>query len=479
MGRTFPKLGAGLVVSILAGFSLTSGATDGVWTNNASSSWSTAINWLGGTIGDGAGATVYFTNNITAGRTITLDTSRSVGFLQIGDANVTHSFTLSSATTTLTLDSGTVGVAAQINQTATSKGDTISVSALTLNSNLQVGNASTNNLTISGGVGESGGSRSITKTGSGGLTLSGTSSYSGGVFVNEGTLNISKATSAGSGTITIGDSATGANAGLDLSGSSYTATNPIVVAAGSGSRTISSSSGSSFVLSGGVVLSNDVSVSSTSSGTINLSGAISGPHSVTINSGSATVLLSSSGNSYSGGTILSGGTLKLNANNVLPDSGVFTFAGGTLILNKKTDYAGSLSLLGNAVITLTTGSGGLLSFNGGSYTAGQLTINGWTGPAFGSGTGDQLFFRDNSNTAVSAPSDLLSHISFSGFNSGATELASGEIVPIPEPIVAALGIGAGMAAAGLILLRIKNWIQCGQKKARLYGRAEKRKPVLG
>ena len=157
--------------------------------------------------------------------------------------------------------------------------------------------------------------------------------------------------------------------------------------------------------------------------------------------------------------------MKLNANNVLPDSGVFTFAGGTLILNKKTDYAGSLSLLGNAVITLTTGSGGLLSFNGGSYTAGQLTINGWTGSAFGSGTGDQLFFRDNSNTAVSAPSDLLSHINFSGYNSGATELGSGEIVPIPEPIVAALGIGAGMAAAGLILLRIKNWIRCVHKKS--------------
>lgn len=59
-------------------------AQSGVWTNDASSVWSVATNWLNGAVGNGIDATADFsTINITANRTNILDTSRTIGSLSI------------------------------------------------------------------------------------------------------------------------------------------------------------------------------------------------------------------------------------------------------------------------------------------------------------------------------------------------------------------------------------------------------------
>ena len=62
---------------MMTAFALTlhSFGADGTWTNAAGGTWGTAGNWAGGTIADGAGSLANFsTSDITAGRTVTLDT---------------------------------------------------------------------------------------------------------------------------------------------------------------------------------------------------------------------------------------------------------------------------------------------------------------------------------------------------------------------------------------------------------------------
>src|SRR5262245_32610862 len=63
-------------------------AASGNWTNNAASIWSAATNWSSNPTvpGTTAGDTVGLTFDITAARTVTIDTtSRTVGVLNIGD----------------------------------------------------------------------------------------------------------------------------------------------------------------------------------------------------------------------------------------------------------------------------------------------------------------------------------------------------------------------------------------------------------
>lgn len=96
---------------MMTAFALTlpSFGADGTWTNAAGGSWDTAGNWAGGIIANGAGSLANFsTIDITAGRTVTLDTSRTIGGLIFGDANWSSSgfnwALQSSGGTILTLD---------------------------------------------------------------------------------------------------------------------------------------------------------------------------------------------------------------------------------------------------------------------------------------------------------------------------------------------------------------------------------------
>ena len=145
-------------------------ADDGVWILNASGYWTNAVNWADGVVADGDGATAWLTNNITGNRTITLDGApRNIGTLNIGDGVSSHAFTLNTTdgtALTLTNSSGK----AQINQTATSNGDRISV-PLVLGGGVAIANASSNLLTISSET-----------TGAGDLTL--LANDAGGITLN-------------------------------------------------------------------------------------------------------------------------------------------------------------------------------------------------------------------------------------------------------------------------------------------------------
>ena len=231
-------------------------ATDGTWifnTNSTAAAWSTTTNWSGGVIADGGGKADFSTINITGARNPNIDTtSRTVGRLDIGDTDGLQSYTISaSGGASLIFDNTANAANAQLNQTAGSHGDTISAPIL-LNSSLDITNASSAALVLSGAISaNTAGTKTITAS-SGSLTMSGaTVSDGSGVvalaFNSSGTLALGTAsntysggtTISGGGKITIGGSGTPLGSGsLTLSGGtlassasrSATATNVILTA---------------------------------------------------------------------------------------------------------------------------------------------------------------------------------------------------------------------------------------------------------
>jgi len=143
----------------------TARAVDGSWLGN-SGNWSDMSPsgvWSGGTVADGTNFTAYFTGiNITAAKTVTNDTARTIG-------NIT--FTDTTPDNNLTIATG-----AALNLAVTSGSPVIDVT--------QSGRTLTLGCVIAGTNG-------LTKSGAGTLTLSGTSSYSGATIINGGTLDVS------------------------------------------------------------------------------------------------------------------------------------------------------------------------------------------------------------------------------------------------------------------------------------------------
>jgi autotransporter-associated beta strand protein len=162
-------------------------ATSGNWNVDAGGNWSLDTNWNPVAVpGTDAGDVVGLTNNITtATRTVTIDTtSRTVGTLNIGDSDNTHTFTLAAnGGATLTFDNS--GGGASVAETG-SVNDNIT-SPVILADNLTASTAGS--LRITGAISESEGARTLTKSGAGTLVLSGNNNYTGGTTVNAGTLS--------------------------------------------------------------------------------------------------------------------------------------------------------------------------------------------------------------------------------------------------------------------------------------------------
>ena len=394
-------------------------ATDGTWIFNGTvtANWSDTTKWNAATIADGADFTADFsTVNITASRTVTLDSARTIGNLRFGDIDATHDWTLNSpggSVLTLQVSSGTPNIDIVNRTTAVSLG-------------------------LAGNQG-------FTKNGVGTLTLSGANTLlSGETTISQGTVFWNNNNALGSGTVTLNDINTGANNTSLFRNSSGTLANNIVVAnQGSVTATIGSDvSAASITYSGTLTLNKDVNLKAgVNSGpsTVTFSGDITGSGGVTI-TGGGVVLFQTAAKTYTGGTTLSGGTLKLGDNNVIPNSGTFKFAGGILDANNRTETLGLLSLTADSTLNLgdATARQDVTFSSALTYEGGTLTISGWDGS-----TGvdyDRLIIASDPTG-----SGILSHIQFDGYALGATWLnGTGEIVPVPEPINVALGVFGGV-----------------------------------
>ncbi|MCY2987135.1 MAG: autotransporter-associated beta strand repeat-containing protein, partial [Planctomycetota bacterium] len=225
------------------------------------------------------------------------------------------------------------------------------------------------------------GSGDLIKTGAGTLGLGGANTYGGNTTISQGTLQVTAdgalGTTAGltqigsSGTlqfsnVTYGTAETvritGAGGTLDsLDGNNSFAGNVVLLANG----TLSSSTpGKTLTLNGSVSSSGTVSeLTVTGAGDMRLAGSVSGTFGLT-KLGSGVVTLSAS-NTYAGDTTVSGGTLRLGANDVIPDGtghgNVAVNGTGTLDVNGFRDTLNGLS--GNGTVDSTSGSGTLIVGN--------------------------------------------------------------------------------------------------------------------
>lgn len=213
----------------------------GFWTANASGSWDNPSNWKDGIIANGGTATAHFeTLDITTDVTVTLDSSRIIGNLVVGDSNGSHRYTIAQGSGGERLIFNNASQTALLQQTSTSGGDTISV-PVALSSDLEISNLSTAHpFQISGNIapnGFTGTTRTVTLEGtvnisgnittgingadlslvvSGNVNLSGTNTYGGLTFVTgtlfvkgnnsfaDGSVQVSGGGSVLSGTGTIG-----------------------------------------------------------------------------------------------------------------------------------------------------------------------------------------------------------------------------------------------------------------------------------
>ena len=191
------------------------------WNFNGDGALSEAAKWDPQTVPNGVGLSAVFGDGTSvavnaASATITIDGAYTLGSILLTNTNGTQ-FTLAAdgvAGHGITLDNG--GLGAAVNATAGSH--TISA-PLTLadsgGTSFYVAPGST--LTVSGAIGESGGSRSLNKAGEGTLLLSGANSFSGGTTVSNGALVLNAAGSAAvlapSSSVTVSNSAT-----LELAG---------------------------------------------------------------------------------------------------------------------------------------------------------------------------------------------------------------------------------------------------------------------
>ncbi len=164
--------------------------SSGTWAAAGGGSWTSAANWTSGHMP--AGGTVLFTDNTAANSVVvTLDAAQAAANITFGNLGATGGFALEPG------DNGSLTLAGS-GGTATVKivrGTDAIDTPVTLLANLLVTPSAGSTLDIAGDIDQSGGSRSLALSGSGELILSGDNTFSGGVDVRTGLLDI---TSAGS-----------------------------------------------------------------------------------------------------------------------------------------------------------------------------------------------------------------------------------------------------------------------------------------
>jgi autotransporter-associated beta strand protein len=229
--------------------------------------------------------------------------------------------------------------------------------AVLLGSNVQV-TVTANNLTVGGTIA---GAFGLVKAGAGALTLSGASTYSGGMSLDAGRLNINNGGDAthsaiGTGMFTI----SGGSIDNTSAGDVTLATNNLQV--WNGDFTYAGSTRNLNLGAGTVLLGGNRRVT-VAANTLTVDGSIEGSYSLT-KAGAGTLVLSGVSN-YNGATAVNGGKLVVSAPGQLANSTVTVNAGGTL--------SGDGSVAGIVV------AGGRLAPGtvtpGATLTTGMLTLN--------------------------------------------------------------------------------------------------------
>ena len=433
-GETFATTGTGVVAITGAAAIGTStltytgnnAAVGGAFTSaggtlNISGVTNGAASTLGSLAGSGAvtlGANTLSTGVLGSTTTYSGVISGTNGNLTVTGGNLTLSGTNTyTGATTLTNATLTAGVA---NTIATSTSLTMTSSTFALNgfnetvNNLASGAASTitlgaNALTVGGANsttfgGIISGTGTLTYAGTGILSLTNTNTYTGATTINTGgtingtTTSIASTsnvvdngtlqfTNSGAGTYTKVISGTGAvqilGGTVTLSGANTFGGNLLVGGGGTLAGAVTAEDlGTSITFNAGTIqaggaLTTANAVALTGNGTIDsngnavgLTGAITGAGSLT-KIGTGNLTLSNAGDTYSGGTSITAGTVTIAANNAAGSGALAVGTGTTFVMNGFNQSVADLTGAG----AITSSGGALTSTGTGTYT-GSITSTG-------------------------------------------------------------------------------------------------------
>lgn len=296
------------------------------------------------------------------------------------------------------------------NETIGSLASTAASSQVQLGSGTLTTGSNNTSTTFGGVISGTGG---LTKQGTGIFTLSGINTYTGATTIEKGTLRLGAAERIDDASIV----SVAATATFDLNNFNET----IGGLSGAGSVTMGT---------GNLTFANTTNQA--------FSGIISGTGGITM-AGSATQTLSGE-NTFIGPVNIDSGTLMMGAPDVFNNSVSMSLNGGTFATGGFSDTLDTLTLTADSTINFGDGSS-VLRFSDSSaltWTGGTtLFLTNWSGVIEGGGI-DQLYIGTNPSGVTSAQLSQIKFVDPFGFAPGvyaAQILASGEIVPVPEPSV--------------------------------------------
>lgn len=413
-----PFVRAALASAIVISASQSIYAAGGSWNVDNLGNWSTASNWNPAAIpGTTAGDVVNLQFNITAARTVTIDTtSRIVGDLNIGDPTTTlFGYTLAaSGGAALQLD-GTGSTAGTVDFTA-AIANTIS-SPITLVDNGVFRSNVNAIMTMSGII--SGASKTLTfnndtngtanaaAASQGQFSLSGANTYSGGTSISDVRVAVATSASAlGTGSVSI------ASGGQVFLASALTLTNNFSIAGNGWGETAAGQPFGALRLDNGTV-SGTVTMTAAAgvgnnSGTGTISGVISGSFPLT-KRGAGTIVLSGA-NTFNGGVNIANGILQLNNNSAAGPGAIALLTGGSG--STRVAVNGGVTIANNITIPATTGTAGRgnIEYAG---TTGVATVNGSISITGGPNAGGHFYGGPSAANVLHLAGPITSTVPFS------------------------------------------------------------------
>jgi autotransporter-associated beta strand protein len=326
---------------------------------------------INGTIANGGATSLALTKNgngtltLTASNSYTGTTTINGGTLVLGHATDTLSNTgfvdIVSGTLSLGNNSDTVGNVVLETGSLTGTGGTLTATNYDMRSGTVTANLAGNGT-------------ALFKSGSGGLSLTGTNTYTGGTTINGGDVTFNNSSALGTGTITFGANAFGIDSSSLMSTTTVSLSNNIVVindtqanpnrTATLGSFSTSASGANAYT--GNITLNNSLIIKSSlpTSNPLLFSGTISGTGGLSINpSGTLSpgAVQISGNNSYSGNTTVAAGTLLVTGG--VTGTSSATGTGSVTVSGSGTFLAGgsTTGTTGNMSGAVSIGSGSHLS----------------------------------------------------------------------------------------------------------------------
>jgi outer membrane autotransporter protein len=212
-------------------------------------------------------------------------------------------------------------------------------------------------------------SGSLTKIGTGTLTLSGNNSYGGGTNIFGGVLSVSSDTNLGTGNINIGN-----DAELLTTGASFTSGKAIVLSNGGG--TLASKTGATATYGGVISGTGPLTIGDgTNQGAIVLNAPNTYNGGTTINRGILEISADVNLGAASGGLIFNGGTLQTMASFSTVRATTLNAAGGIFEPDAGTTFTEGGTITGFGGLT-KTGAGMAILAGNNSYTGGTTVVAG-------------------------------------------------------------------------------------------------------